>query len=75
MIDIDKELGIFSIEEILEHTKPYLEDIYTGTSVYELEEVYKMFLSLSGYDDNNEFRQNFHQRMFFHTFPTNIAII
>lgn len=75
MIDLDKELGTFSIDEILEHTKPYLEDIYTGTYIYELEEVYKMFLSLSSYEDNNDFRNIFHERMFFHNFPSNIAFI
>lgn len=75
MINLDKELGTFSIEVILEHTKPYLEDIYTGTSIYELEEVYQMFLSLSSYEDSYDFRENFHQRMFFHNFPSNIAFI
>ena len=75
MIDIDKELGIFSIDEILENTKPYLEDGYTGKNIYEAEEVYKMFLFLSDYEDNNEYRNIFHQRMIYTNFPDNIAFI
>ena len=75
MIDIGKELGIFSIDEILENTEPYLEDEYTGTDVFEFEEIYKMYLSLNSYEDNNAYRNIFHQRLIHHNFPYNIAII
>jgi len=75
MIDLDKILGIFSIEEILEHVRPYMEDEYTGTDVYKFEEVYKMHLSLNGYNDSNENRNTFHQRMMYHKFPPNISFI
>ena len=75
MIDIDKELGLFSIDKVLEYTKPYSEDEYTGKDVYETEELYRMHLFLTGYEDSNENRNIFHKRMLFHNFPDNIAFI
>jgi len=75
MIDLDKELGLFSIDEVLEYTKPYSEDEYTGKDIYEAEELYKMHLFLIGYEDSNDNRNTFHKRMMNHNFPSNIAFI
>jgi len=71
---INKVLGC-TIDEILEHVRPYIEDEYTGKDIYLYEDVYKMHLSLDGYNDSNENKNIFHQRMIYHNFPPNISFI
>lgn len=71
---INKILG-YTIDEILEHIRPYVEDEYTGTDTYLYEDVYKMHLSLDGYNDTDENRNIFHKRMMYHKFQPKISFI
>ena len=72
---LEKVLGIINIEETLEHVKVHHEDNYTGTYIFDLQEVYKMYLFLNDWKDDNESKNSFYYQMEITNFPSCIAFI